>query len=654
MKFRIALATYATLAIVAWGSLALGQQGRCLQEEEIDGKMVCTAREKVVVSLPLVPLKLTAVLQDQGEVNADVDWILDGKKQRVCSKEKPCNTKIAPRGQEIPLVISLPGYQDREVTLAKTPAPNGGNAFVAKVGLARCPRVELPSLPEGTDVETRVVVDDTLIGFWPSSFQSSSLEKTIAQKLNLAAERGCALPRGRYFFELQHSTYRPIEEWVDLELDQSHKISGDMQRRTGTLVVHSVVGGVDLVVDGKVRGRFAHSTAESVIELSNIDIGKYTVELKVPDDLALPVSEREFWGDFPRQRSDVAIEDGSVATVVFSTPTAPTRPNPATWTARRDFLDELCENDASACLAAGWARRFGVGGEIDLSGAAQGFKRACEDPWGTTFTRNSKQVEDVMREARGKLQACTAYAWLVQTGLVSPEASGTPSFVCASSGLFAADPVSPCLRAHLSSEAQASNDPTPYVDHEVLTTPSGLPLFLTVDAGFADADPSLGLLKRELSVGYGFFIGQSWFTFDALVTGGAIQFKRWNAAFSEKEWRTGWGLAYELGPSFRILPHLFLGAHFKLGFAHLPNAEALSFRYGGRAALIYSSGALLRSKLSLELGVTWEKFNQDMLNPSDGEILDRVRKTGDISVASRAHATPSRLLSPNFSVGYIF
>lgn len=624
----------------------LAQRGPCIQYARHQGKKVCVAYDDFVPQAQTVKVRVSFRSSDGKSLFPEVRWRLKEDKILCDADAQSCEATVTPYGKTIPLIARLNGYRDNTFEVTQE---SGGSWNSKEEVLYRCPRVSFPNLPQVStaranaagDSETRVLVNNTFVGFWPSNFLEGSLEEAIARKLELPRVQGCWLPAGRYSFELQRSGFRALQRWVDLKVDEEALVDGDFQAVGGSILVRSAVGNVNVLLDGKVVARLPEAQESDLsIELAGIVVGKHTVELRFPFEDSSTHGPQVLWGQFSHIQSGVAVYDGRLTTVDFAVDAPTWSDNPAEWTAKRALLSELCEQDPSACLAAGWAQRFGVGGDVDLPRAAQSFKCACQSSWSSVTFEDRDALKE--RRLRGKAQACLAYNWLLSTGLVREQSlsiidscgndlwseNEPEQFDICSVGVIPPDPLSPCVRNSLSRMSQRQNDPTVYIDHTVNNRRAGLPLYMRAEAGFEANHGELR--KRELRVGYGVFLEYDWLSIDLLLDGGVLQFARDNVNFTRREWLNGWGLAYEFGPSFHLLPHASLSTHFRFGILNLPSADALAFMYAGRVALVCSANQMSRSRLSVELGVTYEAYAGSMLKPDDGALVERFRANGDV------------------------
>jgi hypothetical protein len=689
IRWQVVLSALLTVALMLFVATASGQSKDCIGSGE--GRKCCVnwhssgacqlyepAPERAQGSKEDAPrarkirmavkLDFIALQEAQGEeasggpVGAEVFH----NDEKVCAGS-PCrlSLEVRPDDWSIPLVIRAPGYvdQDLEVPLrAITARPRPGGAFAAHassqreltVALRRCPRIALPALP-ADPVRTQLVLDQRVVGDWSAADAASpDVERRIARALSLPTRLGCDLPEGTYELELKADGYRRRSVSLSLRADETAQVGPELERESGVLLITSAVGGVQVLVDGEVRGELPPATTGEVhLELGDISPGNHRIELAFPGEPHSALGSPKLWGSFPRLQAAVNVADRSATLVSFRPAAARGRFNmPAAWEGNPELLDELCEQDPMYCLAAGWSARWGIGAMPDFPKALAHFRRGCLDSGvstlsGSAFSPLGNEQANAERELR-RSQSCVAYRWMTDVGIARPMGTDMPA-TCQELALESKDPLAPCVREHLAPAWQAAIDPTLYMADVPPVQAVGLPIFFRAEVALAPSN--WGQIKREARLGYGMYFGSSTASFDLTLDAGWSQIMRQNAAVDSPEWQNGWGATYEIGPSLRLAPHVYVLVHGRAGFVHLPGPGQFGGIGGGRLALGVTRGSFVRSTFFAEAGAAIEAMTSNLVGPSDDTLLDDFEKHGDIDLFIERRRRVRDLENGSLSIG---
>lgn len=589
----------ATLPATARGQVTAG--GECLEYSNEDGHCIRYKARQVKVQLSVSGTPAEAKVKLKGK--------------SLCER-LPCTPKPqAVPSDPVELLIYAPNYQSKIVQLGSA------GKWSDQVALKRCPEVVFRGVPKGSEIWA----SDILVGKWPDSFPEPELvTQRVAEALHQERdEDSCPLRPQQLSFKVAHPNFTTwTSPPLEVAFDKLTAVEPKLERKTGSIVVWSAIGNATVLLDGKrVLTLPTAGLNDLVVEIQNVSVDvTHTVSLKM-DDEELP--DAQLWGDFPHEVT-VVVETGKTSYVGFQVP-VPQQPshvvnNPVKYTVNVKQLSELCESNASACLALGWARRWGVGSSVDAAAAAEAFNLAC-------FERRGSDAS--------KLEACTALAWMVEAGLVAPNAgrkrddeTSIARFKCASRFQFAEDRITPCIRARLSHESQMLVDPTLYVSHDAENQSGGFPVLVL---------GGLGAKQRLLRGGIGVAASAGPFIIDVWLTGGWASYQRWDRRYGQKRWDSAGTLGFEFGPAFRLAPYAYCLAHFT-GDGVIYSREhptANGSVYGARLALGVTLGNVTRHKLFLELGLALQSASHEVTNPGEHDLIEQLLKDRDLDTFER-------------------
>ncbi|HEY3496480.1 MAG TPA: hypothetical protein VGK73_17395, partial [Polyangiaceae bacterium] len=525
-------APYAFLALVCAAATALAAPPKpeCARYDEETGD--CQAykvQAKANPRIKLAGLPANAVVHRFGK--------------EIC--RLPCEDVELPGEREDPIIlfVSATGYRSQVVRVGAR------ETQYQQIALQSCPVFEFAEVRE----QTTIYMNDRRVGIWPEDFRDAEQKVTaasvtarlasIAPGPKAARAASCPLLPQDYTFRFELADHRPwVSPTFHADYDTASVVKPVYVKRTGTILVTSPIGNATVLLDGVPIADLPFAgKSDLVLELPEVSLGKHQVSLALPEEAAL--ADFGQWGAFRHESHEVRVEDGQIAEVVFSLPFVRAQDDPTRYQVNRDELEEFCENEPRACVALGWARRWGVSGPVDLAGAAAAFAKACRDA--------------PMRSA-SHVQGCTAYAWMNEMGLV-PRAARDDieqpvfSYQCASAEAFPDDPLSPCVRARLSHESQAQIDPTLYVEHAPDNTRAGFPISLSAGAG-----PG----QQFLRVAFGLSGSLGPFMIDGWFTAGAARYEQWDVDYAAQEWNNTGTFGLEAGPAYQWLPYSYLLAHF--------------------------------------------------------------------------------------------
>jgi hypothetical protein len=402
--------------------------------------------------------------------------------------------------------------------------------------------------------------------------------------------------------------------------------------KKGTILVLSALGDATVLLDGDFAGTLpAAGGADVAFEIHDVPVGVHTLILRLPDESLL--SHDQVWGDFPSEQPNVLVDEKRTTVARFLLPTQRTPDeNPVDFNANWAQLEEECESHQRACLSLGWARRWGVGGPANDVAADKAFDLACHNTDG---------------DAQARIQGCAAHRWMVDMGLVQGQRGG--HYECVQRDKWLADPVTPCVRSHLSRESQSQVDPTLYVDHNMQNVNIGLPLFILA---------GVGPMMRFARGGLGLSTNVGVLIMDVDFTVGWASFWRWDAAYSKQSWQDVGTVGLEIGPAWSFADHFYGLVHFAWDSTLHQNSSE-PYLLGGRVAAGWTESRTTRRKLFVDVGMMFQWAPADVLGPTPTDLVNTLLASGDLAKfrvnwQRQQNTSVQFVYAPTLSVGWNF